>query len=88
MSGRIDKTSEEFQLGLWAKWPMEEMWPGVLDLYEAAAYKRVNYQTLYKACQTGKDGRSKLAHQRFGTGYRIKRATLDAFGYVPERSVA
>lgn len=70
---------------LWRKWPRTEDWPGSLNLYEAAAYKRVDYKTLWRACQTGRDGKARLAHQRFGTDYRISKAALDRFGLVEQR---
>lgn len=85
---RVDHTSREFQDALWAKWPTRAHWPASLDLYEAAAYKRVAYLTLWRACQMGKDLRARLKHQRFGTAYRVDKADLDAFGLVKERSAA
>lgn len=85
---RVDRTSRVFQDTLWAKWPAPANWPGSLDLYEAAAYKRVAYLTLWRACQTGRDGRARLKHQRFGSVYRVDRAALDAFGVVQQREAA
>jgi hypothetical protein len=72
---------------LWRKWPRSEDWPGVLNLYEAAAYRRVSYLTIWRLCQKGRDGRARLAHQRIGSVYRISRAALDRFGLTPGREV-
>jgi hypothetical protein len=85
---RPDRTSRAFQDSLWAKWPTPAQWPGSLDLYEAAAYKRVAYLTLWRACQKGRDGMARLEHQRLGSIYRVDKAKLDAFGRVKERSAA
>ena len=82
------KASAEFQDGLWAKWPTPAQWPGTLDLYEAAAYVRVSPATLRRACRPDRGGRASLAHQRFGTAYRLRKASLDAFGAVKERGIA
>lgn len=71
---------------LWQRYPRSERWPGVLDLYEAAAYKRVCYNTLWRACIPGRDGKSRLRHQRFGAAYRIARVDLDRFGLVEGRA--
>lgn len=87
-SARIGRRSPEFQAQLWAKWPLAEQWPAKLDLYEAAAYLRCNYITLWRACKCGRDGRARLAHQRIGRDYRIDRRTLDAFGSVKQRGAA
>lgn len=73
---------------LWARWPRAELWPDNLDLCEAAAYKRVDYSTLWHACQTGRDGRAKLAHQRVGTKYIFRKADLDRYGRVEGRAAA
>lgn len=82
------KQSPAYAAELWAKWPESAQWPGVLDLYEAAAYLRVSYPTLWRACQCGRDGKARLQHQRIGNAYRISRATLDRFGLVPTRQAA
>lgn len=82
------KRTAEFAEQLWAKWPREADWPGVLDLYEAAAFCRVSYNTILRACQPGRDHKARLAHQRFGSIYRIKKAALERFGLVEERAVA
>ena len=81
----INKKSEAFSDALWAKWPTPAQWPGSLDLYEAAAYRRISYGTIWRACQIDRSGKAALSHQRFGTVYRISRAALDAFGVVAER---
>ena len=85
---RVDQKSREYQDSLWAKWPTPADWPGSLNIYEAAAYKRISYDTVWTACQCGSDGKSRLAHQRFGNTYRLAKAALDAFGAVKERSAA
>ena len=85
---RVDRTSRAYQDSLWAKWPTAADWPGSLDLYEAAAYKRVAYLTLWRACQRGRDGKAQLAHQRFGDTYRVTKTALDRFGAVAERAAA
>jgi hypothetical protein len=84
----ISKKSAEYAEALWAKWPTPAQWPGSLDLYEAAAYRRISYGTIWRACQIDRAGKAALAHQRFGTVYRISRAALDAFGVVGERRAA
>lgn len=85
---KVDRRSKAYQLACWAKWPTEAAWPGSLDLYEAAAYKRLDYATLWRACQPGRDNKARLAHQRFGSTYRISKRALDAFGRVEERGAA
>lgn len=85
---KVDRRSAEYQDSLWAKWPLPEQWPMRLDLYEAAAYLRADYLTLWRACQCGSDGRARLAHQRVGNAYRVDRRSLDAFGAVKQRGAA
>lgn len=85
---RVDRKSREFQESLWRKWPTPADWPGVLDLYEAAAYRRVGYGTIWRACQCDRAGRASLAHQRLGDVYRVTRTALDAFGAVKTREAA
>lgn len=84
----MNKRSREFQEALWRKWPTPADWPGTLDIYEAAAYKRIEYKSIWMACQPGRDGKARLEHQRFGNTYRISKAKLDAFGVVKERAAA
>jgi hypothetical protein len=79
------KASPEWQEGCWTRWPKEESWPGVLDLYEAAARVRMSPDTLRRAAATGRDGKAKLAHQRFGTSYRFRTRDIDSYGLVTGR---
>lgn len=88
ISTKVDRKSAEHQDSLWRKWPQPADWPGTLDLYEAAAYCRVAYLTIWRACQTGRDGKARLAHRRFGTVYRVNKSALDRFGMVAERTAA
>lgn len=81
------KRSAAYSAELWKQWPRPDQWPAFLDLYEAAAYKRVEYKTLWRACKVSKtDGKARLRHQRFGAAYRIARADLDRFGLVEGRA--
>jgi excisionase family DNA binding protein len=82
------KASETWQNELWVRWPREENWPAKLDIYEAAAYLRVSPDTIRRALIVARDGRARLAHQRLGATYRIRKADLDVFGAVAGRSVA
>lgn len=82
------KRSAAYAFELWQQWPSPAQWPGVMDLYEAAAYRRVDYKTLWRACQKGRDGCARLSHQRFGTDYRITKDALDNFGLVKQRAAA
>jgi hypothetical protein len=82
------KASREWQVALWAVWLTEEQWPGVMDLYEAAAYRRVHPDTIKRLCTPDGKGRAKLAHQRLGASYRIRKAALDCVGLVKERTAA
>jgi hypothetical protein len=86
-AARLKRTAEYADL-LWKKWPRAEDWPGSLTIYEAAAYKRVEYKTIWRACKPGRDGKARLSHQRFGTDYRISKAALDRFGLVEQREAA
>jgi hypothetical protein len=79
------KCSAAWQLEQWARWPLEEQWPGVLDLYEAAAYRRIHPDTVARACRPDRAGKAALAHQRVGSKYRITRRSLDAWGAVKAR---
>ena len=82
------KRHRSFAVTLWEKWPTPAHWPGRMDLYEAAAYCRVDYKMIWRACQKASDGRARLSHQRFGTDYRITKDALDNFGLVKDRSAA
>jgi len=79
------KCSADWQDALWAKWTSPEAWPGVLDLYEAAAYLRISYDAVRDACIQARDGTAKLAHQRIGSSYRIRKLSLDRYGIVEGR---
>lgn len=81
------KRSAAYAAELWKQWPRKQDWPAVLDLYEAAAYRRVEYKTIWRACRVGKtDGKSALRHQRFGAAYRIDKDDLERFGRVEGRA--
>jgi hypothetical protein len=81
------KRSAGYAAALWQQWPTPAHWPAFLDLYEAAAYKRVDYKTIWRACQVARtDRKAKLRHQRFGAHYRIGKDALDAFGLVEGRA--
>lgn len=82
------KSTPDWQLSQWVRWPREENWPGVMDLYEAAAFRRVHPSTIRRACLPGRDKCATLAHQRIGAAYRITKVSLQKFGAVAERSVA
>ena len=80
-----EKTTDEFAIACWSKWPKEGDWPTILDAYEAAAYLRISYWTILRLCRRGRDNKAVLAHQRFGTCYRIRRSVLDTYGAVQGR---
>jgi excisionase family DNA binding protein len=80
------KASAVWQDALWRRWPREEVWPAKMDVYEAAAYLRVSPDTIRRAVIVARDGKAKLAHQRLGSVYRLRKADLDAFGSVPGRT--
>lgn len=79
------KASEAWQSELWVRWPREECWPAKLDIYEAAAYLRVSPDTIRRAVIVARDGRARLAHQRLGAVYRIRKSDLDTFGAIQGR---
>jgi hypothetical protein len=80
-----EKSSTAWQDELWRRWPREEDWPARLDVYEAAAYLRLSPDSIRRALVQARDGRAKLAHQRIGSIYRIRRVDLDSFGKVDAR---
>ena len=80
------KASEAWQDRLWRTWPREECWPAKMDIYEAAAYLRVSPDTIRRAVIVGRDGKARLAHQRLGSIYRIRKIDLDVFGAVAGRA--
>jgi hypothetical protein len=83
------KRSTRFADYLWRKWAGENDWPGVLDLYEAAAFLRVDYKSIWRACQVGRsDHKARLRHQRIGSAYRIRRDDLVTLGRVEARAAA
>lgn len=84
----LEKCSQAWQLAQWATWPAEELWPGRLDLYEAAAFKRVSWATVRRACQPDRNGRAALEHERIGTSYRIRKGALAKWGVVQAREAA
>jgi hypothetical protein len=75
------KSTEDWQLALWRRWPLEQDWPGILDIYEAAAYSRVSPASIRRATTPGRDGRARLAHRR--SPIRIRKADLDVYRLVP-----
>ena len=79
------KASTEWQTALWRRWPRDECWPAEMDVYEAAAYLRVSPDTIRRALVVARDGRARLAHQRLGSIYRIRKSDLDMFGVIPGR---
>ncbi len=79
------KASAAWQDTLWRCWPRKECWPAKMDVYEAAAYLRVSPDTIPRALVGARDGKAKLAHQRVGAVYRLRKVDLDAFGSVPVR---
>lgn len=76
------KSQPEWQDSLWRKWPRDELWPGRLKIYEAAAYLRVHPDVLRGAVNLSRSGRARLRHQRLGATIRISRTDLDSFGAV------
>ncbi len=83
-----EKCSQAWQLQQWLKWPEESLWPGRLDLYEAAAFKRVSWATVRRACLPDANGRAALEHERMGSVYRIRKAVLVKWGRVEAREDA
>jgi hypothetical protein len=83
-----EKRSRIWQDMLWQHWPTPAQWPGTLDVFEAAAYKRLSEDTIRAAARPGRDRRAKLRHQRFGATYRFAKADLDTYGLVQAREVA
>jgi len=81
------KASSAWQERLWQNWPREECWPAKMDIYEAAAYLRVSPDTVRRAVVVARDGKARLAHQRLGSIYRIRKIDLDTFGVVPGRTL-
>lgn len=82
------KASSEWQLARWTQWPREEDWPGLLDIFEAAAFCRVHPDTIRAAVRPGRDGKAPLAHQRWGAAYRIRKVDLVNHRRVKERVLA
>lgn len=80
-----EKSSSAWQDEQWRRWPNEDNWPARLDVYEAAAYLRLSPDTIRRALVPARDGKAKLAHQRIGSIYRIRRVDLDTFGKVEAR---
>jgi hypothetical protein len=87
-SSQDTKMTRAWQAALWALWPAEAQWPGVLDLYEAAAFRRVHPDTIRRLCLPDRHGQAQLQHQRLGASYRIRKASLERVGLVKERSAA
>ena len=81
------KASSTWQDRLWQNWPREECWPAKMDIYEAAAYLRVSPDTIRRAVVVARDGKARLAHQRLGSIFRIRKIDLDTFGVVPARAL-
>ncbi len=86
VTSKLKRTAAYAEL-LWQRWPRVEDWPGVLDLYEAAAFLRVDYKSIWRACLVARtDGKARLCHQRIGNHYRIARGDLQRFGRVEARA--
>jgi hypothetical protein len=81
-----EKSRVTWQEAQWARFPSEKDWPARMDVYLAAAYCRINPDTLRRAMTVGRDGRALLAHQRFGAAYRIRKEDLDAYGRIHGRN--
>lgn len=79
------KASTAWQDQLWQNWPRDECWPAKMDVYEAAAYLRVSPDTIRRALAVARDGKARLAHQRLGSIYRIRKVDLDSFGVIGGR---
>jgi excisionase family DNA binding protein len=79
------KASSAWQDRLWQNWPRDECWPAKMDVYEAAAYLRVSPDTIRRALVVARDGKARLAHQRLGSIYRIRKIDLDSFGVIAGR---
>ena len=79
------KATATWQEALWKKWPSVPDWPGILDVYEAAALLRVSPDTIRRALSVGRDGRARLAHSRPAGIYRIQKEDLLAFARVDGR---
>jgi hypothetical protein len=79
------KASSAWQDRLWQNWPRDECWPAKMDVYEAAAYLRVSPDTIRRALVVARDGKARLAHQRLGSIYRIRKIDLDLFGVIAGR---
>lgn len=79
------KSTDEWQAAQWSRWPREEDWPAMLDVYEAAALLRVSHDLIRSLLVTDRLGRAKLKHARLGVTIRIKKSDLLAYGVVPDR---
>jgi hypothetical protein len=72
------KSSAGWQLEQWRRWPDENAWPGVLDVYEAAAFLRVHPWTIRTAIKAHDEGRPGIPAQRIGGAIRIRKVDLVA----------
>ena len=79
------KSTDEWQAAQWSRWPREEDWPAILDVYEAAALLRVSHDLIRSLLVTDRLGRAALRHTRLGVTIRIKKSDLLAYGVVPDR---
>jgi hypothetical protein len=71
------KETEDWQLARWAVWPTEADWPGVLDVFEAAAFLRVHPSTIRAATKPNVGtGRVILPCQRIGGALRFRKTDL------------
>ncbi len=76
------RATREWQDAQWKRWPTEADWPGLLTIYEAAAYLRVHHHTIRAALVPDRSGRADLPHKKVRGAYRIRKKALDSWGEV------
>ncbi|WP_438482755.1 helix-turn-helix domain-containing protein [Oleiharenicola lentus] len=82
------KVSREWQDQLWQHWPAAARWPGILGIYEAAAFLRISHATIRRLCTAGRDDKAKLRNQRVAGIFRIRKVDLENLGLIQERAAA